>query len=151
MVFVSMKQSVVIASQRYFCLMYVYTPQFPLVRQSLPSLPAFQKGSTVSSVLTLSNIKVIWVNDNIFIKIKSDQLSLPLPRGNPCRAFCKEVLKGKTADALLKKASYTNKNTTIERQFPVSAEFTKAAQRGTLVSRDKKRAPCLLWRSSEPK
>ena len=65
------------------------------------------------------NVKGIKVNENLSVNSKPYQLSLPLPRGNPCRMFCKEVLKGERAETQLKKASKNNININAERQFPV--------------------------------
>ena len=76
------------------------------------------------------SVKGIKVSENLSINLKLYRLSLPLPRGNLWRAFRKEVLKGETAEAPLKKASKNNININAERQFIVSAEFTKAAPEG---------------------
>ena len=65
------------------------------------------------------SVKGIWVSEILSAEIKSYRLSLPLPRGNPCRAFRKEVLKGETVEAPLKKASKNNISFNAERQFPV--------------------------------
>ncbi len=76
------------------------------------------------------NVKGIKVSENLSAEKKSNRLSAHLPRCAPCRAFRKEVLKGETAEAQLNKASKNNINFNAERQFIVSAEFTKAAPEG---------------------
>ena len=70
------------------------------------------------------NVKGIKVSENLSVNPKSYRLSLPLPRGNPCRMFRKEVLKGKTVEAPLKKASKSNININAERHFPVCGPAT---------------------------
>ena len=62
-----------------------------------------------SELLDLWNIKGIEAKSSLPINLKPYQLSAHLPRCAPCRAFRKEVLKGETAQALLKKASKRNK------------------------------------------
>ena len=82
-----------------------------------------------SELLDLWNIKRIKVSENLSANPKPYQLSLPLPRGNPCRMFRKEVLKGETAEAQLNMASKRNKKHTAERQFPVCTPATVCTPR----------------------
>ena len=85
-----------------------------------------------SSFWIFDNVKGIKVSENLSAEIKSYRLSLPLPRGNPCRMFRKEVLKGETEKTQLKKASKNNININAERQFPVCDPATGRTPRESI-------------------
>ena len=85
--------------------------------------------------LILWNIKGIEIKASLPTNPKPYRLSLPLPRGNPCRMFCKEVLKGETAEAQLEKASKNNVNFNAERQFPVCDPATGRTPRESICFR----------------
>ena len=75
------------------------------------------------------NVKGIKVKKSSPTNPKPYRLSAHLPRCAPCRAFRKEVLKGETAETLLKKASKNNININAERQFPVCDPATGRTSR----------------------
>ena len=81
------------------------------------------------------NVKGIKVNENLSVNPKPYRLSLPLPRGNLCRAFRKEVLKGETAEAQLNMASKNNININAERLFPVCDPATGRTPRESICFR----------------
>ena len=78
------------------------------------------------------NVKGIKVSENLSVEIKSYRLSAHLPRCAPCRMFCKEVLKGETAEAQLKKARKRNKNYIADRPFSVCDPATGRTPRESI-------------------
>ena len=81
------------------------------------------------------NVKGIKVSENLSINLKPYRLSAHLPRCAPCRAFRKEVLKGETAEAQLKKASKNSININSERQFSVCDPATGRTPRESICFR----------------
>ena len=81
------------------------------------------------------NVKGIKVSENLSVNPKPYRLSAHLPRCAPCRAFRKEVLKGETAEAQLKKASKNNINFNAERLFPVCTPATVCTPRESICFR----------------
>ena len=81
------------------------------------------------------NVKGIKVSENLSANPKPYQLSLPLPRGNLCRMFRKEVLKGEKAETQLNMASKNIININAERQFPVCTPATVCTPRESICFR----------------